>query len=106
MILLFQTGNAAGWIGQGLGNLQMSQMYNLALQGQPLGFPVVQAGHRGLMGIHQPSLPMPAPSTIYQTLTPLPPPLITTAMSEPIRHPNIAHQQPQAAVTNRVNNNY
>ncbi|KAJ4918008.1 hypothetical protein Rs2_03558 [Raphanus sativus] len=100
------TGNAAGWIGQGLGNLQMSQMYNLALQGQPLGFPVVQAGHRGLMGIHQPSLPMPAPSTIYQTLTPLPPPLITTAMSEPIRHPNIAHQQPQAAVTNRVNNNY
>ncbi|CDY53767.1 BnaCnng25590D [Brassica napus] len=53
------TGNAAAWIGQGLGNLQMSQMYNLALQGQPLGFPVVQAGHRGLMGI--------------QTLTPLPP---------------------------------
>ncbi|XP_013640417.2 GBF-interacting protein 1-like [Brassica napus] len=91
------TGNAGAWIGQGLGNLQM---YNLALQGQPLGFPVVQAGHRGLMGIHQPSQPMPAPSTTYQTLTPLPP---TTAMAEPIRHPNIAHQQPQAAVTN---NNY
>ncbi|KAL0804402.1 hypothetical protein Bca101_096892 [Brassica carinata] len=86
------TGNAAAWIGQGLGNLQMSQMYNLALQGQPLGFPVVQAGHRGLMGI--------------QTLTPLPPSLTTTAMAEPIRHPNIAYQQPQAAVTNRVDNNY
>ncbi|CAH8306230.1 unnamed protein product [Eruca vesicaria subsp. sativa] len=102
------TGNAAAWIGQGLGNLQMSQMYNLAaLQGQPLGFPVVQAGHRGLMGIHQPSQPMPALSTTYQTLTPLPPPpLTTTAMSEPIRHPNIAHQQPQAGLTNRVNSNY
>ncbi|RID56582.1 hypothetical protein BRARA_F00017 [Brassica rapa] len=94
------TGNAGAWIGQGLGNLQMNPMYNLALQGQPLGFPVVQAGHRGLMGIHQPSQPMPAPSITYQTLTPLPP---TTAMAEPIRHPNIAHQQPQAAVTN---NNY
>lgn len=100
MIFLFQTGNAGAWIGQGLGNLQMNPMYNLALQGQPLGFPVVQAGHRGLMGIHQPSQPMPAPSITYQTLTPLPP---TTAMAEPIRHPNIAHQQPQAAVTN---NNY
>ncbi|KAF8045108.1 hypothetical protein N665_5593s0002 [Sinapis alba] len=100
------TGNAAAWIGQGLGNLQMSPMYNLALQGQPLGFPVVQAGHRGLMGIHQPSQPMGAPSTTYQTLTPLPLTFTTTAMAEPIRHPNIAHQQPQATVTNRVNNNY
>ncbi|KAJ0230385.1 GBF-interacting protein 1-like [Hirschfeldia incana] len=100
------TGNAAAWIGQGLGNLQLSTMYNLALQGQPLGFPVVQAGHRGLMGIHQPSQPMSVPSATYQTLTPLPPPFTMSAMAEPIRHPNIAQQQPQAAVTNRVNNNY
>ncbi|KAL0696410.1 hypothetical protein Bca4012_063590 [Brassica carinata] len=100
------TGNAAAWIGQGLGNLQMSPMYNIALQGQPLGFPVVQAGHRGLMGIHQPSQFMPAPATTYQTLTPLPPPLNASAIAEPIRHPNTGHQQPQAAGPNRVNNNY
>jgi len=96
------TESAAAWIGQGFGNLQVNPMYNLAYQGQPLGFPVVQAGHGGLMGMHQPTQPMAAASTTYQTLPP--PPHTTTAMGEPIGHPHIAYQQPQAALTNWVNN--
>ncbi|CAL9219043.1 unnamed protein product [Arabidopsis halleri] len=99
-----QTESAATWIGQGFGNLQVNPMYNLAFQGQPLGFPVVQAGHGGLMGIHQPTQPMAAASTTYQTLPPPPPPHTTTAMGEPIGHPHIAYQQPQATLTNWVNN--
>lgn len=102
MILLLQTESAAAWIAQGLGNLQVNPMYNLALQGQPLGFPFVQAGHGGLMGIHQPTQPMAAASTTYQTL--LPPPHTTAAMTEPIGQPHIAYQQPQAALTSWVNN--
>ncbi|KAG7595314.1 GBF-interacting protein 1 [Arabidopsis thaliana x Arabidopsis arenosa] len=96
------TESAAAWIGQGFGNLQVNPMYNLAFQGQPVGFPLVQAGHGGLMGIHQPTQPMAAASTTYQTLPP--PPHTTTAMGEPIGHPHIAYQQPQAALTNWVNN--
>ncbi|ESQ29885.1 hypothetical protein EUTSA_v10011305mg [Eutrema salsugineum] len=94
------TESAAAWIGQGLGNLQVNPMYNLALQGQPLGFPVVQAGHNGLMGVHQPSHSMAVQPTTYQTVTP--PPHTTMAMAEPIGHSHIAY--PQVAVTNRVNN--
>ncbi|KAL1189482.1 GBF-interacting protein 1-like [Cardamine amara subsp. amara] len=86
------TESAAAWIGQGLGNLQVSPMYNIAVQGQPLGFPVVQAGHGGLIGIHQPAQPMAAASTTYQALPPAP--YTTTAMAEPIGHPHphIAYQ--------------
>ncbi|VVB00140.1 unnamed protein product [Arabis nemorensis] len=100
------TESAAAWIVQGLGNLQVNPMYNLALQGQPLGFPYLHTGHGGLMGIHQPTQPMAAASTTYQTLPP--PPHTTTAMTEPIGNPHIAYQQPnqqpQAALTNWVNN--
>ncbi|CAN8321919.1 unnamed protein product [Cochlearia groenlandica] len=97
------TESAAAWIGHGLGNLQVNPMYNLAMQGQPHGFPVVQPGHNGLMGlgIHQQSHPMAAPSTTYQTLTP---PQHTTAMAEPVGHSHIAYQQPQAALPNGVDN--
>ncbi|KFK35559.1 hypothetical protein AALP_AA4G006700 [Arabis alpina] len=90
--------NAAAWMAQ----LQMNPMYNLALQGQQLGYPYLQAGHAGLMGIHQPTQPMAPTSTTYQTLPP--PPQITSAMTEPIGQPHIAYQQPQAALTNWVNN--
>ncbi|CAH2033427.1 unnamed protein product [Thlaspi arvense] len=96
------TESAAAWIGQGLGNLQVNPMYNLALQGQPLGFPVVQAGHSGIIGMHHPSQPMTAASATYQTLPP--PPQSTRAMAEPTGHPHIAYQQPQAALTNWDNN--
>lgn len=102
MILLLQTESAAAWIGQGFGNLQVNPMYNLSLQGQPLGFPVVQGGHGGLMGIHQPTQPMTAASTTYQTLPQAP--HTTTAMTEPIGHPHITYQQHQAALMNWVNN--
>ncbi|CAN8287948.1 unnamed protein product [Cochlearia groenlandica] len=95
------TESAAAWNGHGLGNLQVSPMYSLSLQGQPLGFSLVQTGHSGLMGIHQPSHHMAAPSTTYLTLTP-PPPHSTMTMAEP--NPDIGYQQPQAALTNRVNN--
>ncbi|CAA7015431.1 unnamed protein product [Microthlaspi erraticum] len=97
------TESAAAWIGQGLGNLQLNPLYNLALQRQPLGFPVVQAGQSGVIGMHQPSQPMAAASTTYQTLPP--PPHTTTTMPEPIGHPHIAYQQqPQNALTNWLNN--
>lgn len=103
MILLLQTESTAAWIGQGLGNLQVSPMYNLAVQGQPLGFPVVQAGHGGLIGMHQTTHPMAAASSTYQTLPPAP--YTTTAMAAPIGHPRIAaYQQPQAELKNWVNN--
>ncbi|XP_019099546.1 PREDICTED: GBF-interacting protein 1-like [Camelina sativa] len=92
------TESAAAWIGQGFGNLQVNPMYNLAFQGPPLGFPVMQGGHGGLMGIHQPTLPMTAASITYQTLPPGP--HTTTAMAEPIGHGHIAYQQHQAAPTN------
>ncbi|XP_010480139.1 PREDICTED: GBF-interacting protein 1-like isoform X2 [Camelina sativa] len=95
------TESAAAWVGQGFGNLQLNPMYNLAFQGPPLGFPVMQGGHGGLMGIHQPTLPMTAASTTYQTFPPGP--HTTTAMAEPVGHPHIAYQQHQAAPTNWVN---
>ncbi|EOA40054.1 hypothetical protein CARUB_v10008748mg [Capsella rubella] len=77
------TESAAPWIGQGFGNLQ--------------------GGHGGLMGIHQPTLPMTAAaSTTYQTLPPGP--HTTTSMAEPIGNPHITYQQHQAALTNWVNN--
>ncbi|CAA7016326.1 unnamed protein product [Microthlaspi erraticum] len=66
-------------------NLQANPMYNLPFQGQPLGFPTVQAG---FPGIYQPTHPI------------LPAPTITA----PIGLPQTTNQQPQAAVTNMGNN--
>jgi hypothetical protein len=71
-----------------LANLQASPMYNLSLQGQPIAFPTMQAGIRGL----------------YQQTQPILAPLSISARTEPIGPSHVTNQQPQAARTNLGNN--
>ncbi|XP_010552357.1 PREDICTED: GBF-interacting protein 1-like [Tarenaya hassleriana] len=96
--------NATAWMaGQSLSNLQVSPMYNnLALQGQPLAFPPMQAGHGGFAGIYQPTHPVLATApTSDQTLQPS---RTTPAMAETVGPSPIAYQQPQAAQPNWASN--
>ncbi|KAF8048638.1 hypothetical protein N665_2449s0007 [Sinapis alba] len=72
-----------------LANLQVSAMYNLSLQGQPLVFPTLQGGFTGIYQQTQPILPAPTMSSVTE---------------QPIGLPIITNQQPQAAPTNMDNN--